>query len=100
MRTGGSIYVQGAVDRIEVTRQEFYIVIKAVVGFRRNIDSVIAAVKVKVGHAGSSLDVDRIAAGAEVDIDLVDTDEGWSPYLSLDDAQNWMTSARRYAEVT
>jgi hypothetical protein len=24
---------------------------------------------------------------AEVDIDLIDTDEGWSPYLSLDDAQ-------------
>lgn len=24
---------------------------------------------------------------AEVDIELVDTDEGWSPYLSLDDAQ-------------
>ena len=23
----------------------------------------------------------------EVDIELVDTDEGWSPYLSLDDAQ-------------
>ena len=25
--------------------------------------------------------------GAEVDIELIDTDEGWSPYLSLDDAQ-------------
>jgi len=24
---------------------------------------------------------------AEVDIELVDTDEGWSPYLSLEDAQ-------------
>lgn len=24
---------------------------------------------------------------AEVDIELLDTDEGWSPYLSLDDAQ-------------
>jgi len=24
---------------------------------------------------------------AEVDIELIDTDEGWSPYLSLDDAQ-------------
>ena len=24
---------------------------------------------------------------AEVDIDLIYTDEGWSPYLSLDDAQ-------------
>jgi hypothetical protein len=24
---------------------------------------------------------------AEVDIDLIDADEGWSPYLSLDDAQ-------------
>ena len=24
---------------------------------------------------------------AEVDIELVDTDEGWSPYLSLDDTQ-------------
>lgn len=23
---------------------------------------------------------------AEVDIELVETDEGWSPYLSLDDA--------------
>ena len=23
---------------------------------------------------------------AEVDIELIDTDEGWSPYLSLDDA--------------
>lgn len=23
---------------------------------------------------------------AEVDIELVDTDEGWSPYISLDDA--------------
>ena len=23
---------------------------------------------------------------AEVDIELLDTDEGWSPYLSLDDA--------------
>ena len=25
---------------------------------------------------------------AEVDIELIETDEGWSPYLSLDDAQN------------
>ena len=24
---------------------------------------------------------------AQVDIELIDTDEGWSPYLSLDDAQ-------------
>ena len=24
---------------------------------------------------------------AEVDIEWIDTDEGWSPYLSLDDAQ-------------
>jgi len=24
---------------------------------------------------------------AEVDIELIHTDEGWSPYLSLDDAQ-------------
>ena len=24
---------------------------------------------------------------AEVEIELIDTDEGWSPYLSLDDAQ-------------
>ena len=24
---------------------------------------------------------------ARVDIELIDTDEGWSPYLSLDDAQ-------------
>jgi hypothetical protein len=24
---------------------------------------------------------------AEVDIELIDTDEGWSPYLSLEDAQ-------------
>lgn len=24
---------------------------------------------------------------AEVDIELIDTNEGWSPYLSLDDAQ-------------
>jgi hypothetical protein len=24
---------------------------------------------------------------AEVDIELIDTGEGWSPYLSLDDAQ-------------
>ena len=24
---------------------------------------------------------------AEVDIELIDTDEGWSPYLSLNDAQ-------------
>ncbi len=24
---------------------------------------------------------------AEVDIDLIDSDEGWSPYLSLEDAQ-------------
>ncbi len=24
---------------------------------------------------------------AEVDIELVDTEEGWSPYLSLEDAQ-------------
>lgn len=24
---------------------------------------------------------------AEVDVELVDSDEGWSPYLSLDDAQ-------------
>lgn len=24
---------------------------------------------------------------AEVDIELIDTDGGWSPYLSLDDAQ-------------
>jgi len=23
---------------------------------------------------------------AEVDVDLIDTDEGWSPYLSLEDA--------------
>jgi hypothetical protein len=23
---------------------------------------------------------------AEVDIELIDTDEGWSPYLSIDDA--------------
>jgi hypothetical protein len=24
---------------------------------------------------------------AEVDVQLIDTDEGWSPYLSLEDAQ-------------
>ncbi len=24
---------------------------------------------------------------AEVDIEMIDTDEGWSPYLSLEDAQ-------------
>ena len=24
---------------------------------------------------------------AQVDIELIDTDEGWSPYLSLEDAQ-------------
>jgi hypothetical protein len=24
---------------------------------------------------------------AEIDVDLIYTDEGWSPYLSLDDAQ-------------
>jgi len=24
---------------------------------------------------------------AEVDVELIDTDEGWSPYLSLDDAK-------------
>ena len=24
---------------------------------------------------------------AEVDVELIDTDEGWSPYLSLEDAQ-------------
>jgi hypothetical protein len=24
---------------------------------------------------------------AEVDVELVDTDEGWSPYLSLEDAE-------------
>jgi hypothetical protein len=24
---------------------------------------------------------------AEVDVELIDTDEGWSPYLSLDDAR-------------
>jgi len=24
---------------------------------------------------------------AEVDIELIDTDEGWSPYLSVEDAQ-------------
>ena len=24
---------------------------------------------------------------AEVDVELIETDEGWSPYLSLDDAQ-------------
>jgi hypothetical protein len=24
---------------------------------------------------------------AEIDVDLINTDEGWSPYLSLDDAQ-------------
>ncbi|MFQ5905069.1 MAG: hypothetical protein ACE5JA_00690 [bacterium] len=24
---------------------------------------------------------------AEVDVELIDTDEGWSPYLSVDDAQ-------------
>lgn len=24
---------------------------------------------------------------AEVDIELIDTDEGWSPYMSLEDAQ-------------
>jgi len=24
---------------------------------------------------------------AKVDIEMIDTDEGWSPYLSLDDAQ-------------
>ena len=24
---------------------------------------------------------------AEVDVELVDTDEGWSPYLTLEDAQ-------------
>lgn len=24
---------------------------------------------------------------AEVEVELIDTDEGWSPYLSLEDAQ-------------
>ena len=33
----------------------------------------------KLVHEGSYV--------AQVDIELIDTDEGWSPYLSLDDAQ-------------
>lgn len=33
----------------------------------------------KLVHAGEYV--------AEVDVDLIYTDEGWSPYLSLDDAQ-------------
>ena len=47
---------------------------------------------------------------AEVDIELIDTDEGWSPYLSLEDAQKLddvrealrrqdIKAARRLAQV-
>jgi hypothetical protein len=34
---------------------------------------------VKIVHAGKYV--------AEVDIELIDTGEGWSPYLSLEDAE-------------
>jgi len=34
---------------------------------------------VKIVHAGKY--------AAEVDIELIDTGEGWSPYLSLEDAE-------------
>jgi hypothetical protein len=34
--------------------------------------------RVKLVHEGSYV--------AEVDVDLIETDEGWSPYLSLEDA--------------
>ena len=47
---------------------------------------------------------------AEVDVELIDTDEGWCPYLSLDDAlklddvrlalrQGDLRTAARYARV-
>ena len=47
---------------------------------------------------------------AEVEIDIIDTDEGWSPYISLDDAlkldsireslkQNDIDSAKKSAKV-
>jgi hypothetical protein len=34
---------------------------------------------------------------AEVDVELIETDEGWSPYLSVEDAYNWMMSVPHYA---
>lgn len=47
---------------------------------------------------------------AEVDVELIDTDDGWSPYLSLEDAQRLddvrdalrrgdLRTASRYARV-
>jgi hypothetical protein len=47
---------------------------------------------------------------AEVDIELIDTDEGWSPYISVDDAERLddvrdalrrgdLRGAARYAKV-
>ena len=47
---------------------------------------------------------------AEVDVELIDTDEGWSPYLSLDDAlklddvrlalrEGDLATAARYARI-
>lgn len=34
---------------------------------------------------------------AEVEIELIDTDEGWSPYLSLEDAQK-LDDVRNYIQ--
>lgn len=34
---------------------------------------------------------------AEVEIELIDTDEGWSPYLSLEDAQR-LDDVRNYLQ--
>ena len=38
---------------------------------------------------------------AKVDIELIETDEGWSPYLSLDDAQklDYVRDALRREDV-
>ena len=47
---------------------------------------------------------------AEVDVELIDTDDGWSPYLSLDDAlklddvrlalrEGDLATAARYARI-
>lgn len=38
---------------------------------------------------------------AEVEVELIDTDEGWSPYLSLEDAQKLddMRSALRRGDI-
>ena len=38
---------------------------------------------------------------AEVDIEIIDTDDGWSPYLSLDDAQKLddVRDALRYGDL-